>query len=369
MKCLWAVLLIVLCSVGQAQQPNLIADGDVAFSRGDYDGARRFFEKALTGLPPDSAASYDLLKRLTSTSAAAGKFGDAQRYLQKALQVNDSTHESAEDLALSVNLDMRLKAYDRALTTAQRIQVLHTATYGDEGVPAADDLFRIAQIYVAESAPAKALDPLYRAREMRMRLGGALDPGLLPILDLFNEASGKMPNGGMHGRINEEFYRQALAIRESLYGPNSSELIPTVEALADLYTGEAMLAAAEPLYQRLLALWEIAAGADHPMVAVTLDKLVVFYVKKGEPAMARAALARSVAIRARFLADGLSIQAADATSENHPAEARALYNRALVALGPRAPGNRESIDAIRQALARLGVSRKTSSRAPYGSTP
>jgi hypothetical protein len=250
---------------------------------------------------------------------------------------------------------LRMKAYDRALQKAQRIQALHTAADGAGSLAAADDLFRIGQIYVAEGDPQKAIDPLYHAREMRTKLAGALDPGLLPILDLFNEASAKIPGGGMHGRINEEFYRQALAIRESLYGENSTELISTVEALANLYAGEDMLTAAEPLYQRLLALWEMAAGKDHPMVAVTLDKLVVFYVKKDEPEMARDALARSVAIRARFLAGGLSVQAADAISENHPEQAKKLYNRALAALGPPGAENQESIAAIRKALSGLGT--------------
>lgn len=353
-----AFLLILLCGVAHAQTPaEPRAQGDLAFSKGDYDGARQAFEKALAATAPDSAAAYDLLKRLTSASAAAGNFADAQGYLQRALEVKarQSAPQSADDLALSVNLDMRLKAYDRALETAQRIQTLHTAANGAESAAAADDLLRTGEIYAAEGAPAKAIVALYRAREVRMKLAGALDPGLLPILDLFNEASNRMPNGGLHGRINEEFYRQALAIRESLYGEKSSELISTVESLADLYSGEGMLVAAEPLYQRLLALWETVAGKDHPMVAVTLDKLVVFYVKKGEPEMARQALARSVAIRARFLADGLSIQAADAVSENHPQEARALYNRALVALGPPEAGNEESIEGIQKALAQVGA--------------
>jgi hypothetical protein len=86
------------------------------------------------------------------------------------------------------------------------------------------------------------------------------------------------------------------------------------------------------------------------MVAVTLDKLVVFYIKKGEPDKAREALARSVAIRANFLAVGLSLQAQDAISENHREQGKALYNRALVALGPPGPGNEESIAEIRKAL-------------------
>ena len=86
------------------------------------------------------------------------------------------------------------------------------------------------------------------------------------------------------------------------------------------------------------------------MVAVTLDKLVVFYVKKGEPEKAREALARSVAIRASFLAVGLSLEAQDAISENHREQAKALYNRALAALGPPGTENAESIAEIRSAL-------------------
>lgn len=61
-----------------AQEAALFKDGDLAFSKGDYDGARESFEKALAKAAPDSAASYDLLKRLTSASVAAGRFADAQ---------------------------------------------------------------------------------------------------------------------------------------------------------------------------------------------------------------------------------------------------------------------------------------------------
>ena len=155
------------------------------------------------------------------------------------------------------------------------------------------------------------------------------------------------PSGAFAGHTNEAFYRQALTIRETLYGENSTELISTVEGLANLYSAEQNLIAAEPLYLRLLALWESAAGKDHPMVAVTLDKLVVFYVKEGELEKARAALARSVAIRANFLAVGLSLQAQDAISENQRERAKALYNRALAALGPSGPANDEMIAEIR----------------------
>ncbi len=302
--------------------------------------------------PPGQEDRYDPLKEQVSSSVAAGQFADAQRYLQQAIELR----QSSNDLVLSVNLDMRTKEYDHALATAQRVQAMHVAAYTSESLPVADDLLRIGEIYLAQGKLVQALSPLLDAHGIRTRLTGPLDPGLLPVLDRINEANSKIAggSGAFAGHTNEAFYRQALAIRETLYGENSSELISTVEGLANLYSAELNLIAAEPLYLRLLALWETAVGKDHPMVAVTLDKLVVFYVKKGQPEKAREALARSVAIRAHFLAVGLSLQAEDAISVGHREQAKALYSRALAALGPPSSGpgsaNDESNAEIRKAL-------------------
>lgn len=348
-----AILLIAIsCRPARAQEAALLKDGDSAFAKGDYDAARRSFEQALQMAPQppaDSALRYDILKRLTSATAAAGQFADAQRFLQQAIGLR----ESAGDLLLSVNLDMRTKDFDHALATAQHIQAMHLQTYTSESIPVADDLLRIGQVYLAQGKPTQAMNPLLQAYGIRTRLNGSLDPGLLPVLDRIDEANAAIagPSGAFAGHTNEAFYRQALAIRETLFGENSPELISTVEGLANLYSAESNLIAAEPLYLRLLALWEGAVGKDHPMVAVTLDKLVVFYVRYGEPEKAREALARSVAIRAHFLAVGLSLQAQDAISENHQDQAKALYNRALAALGPSSPASEQTIAEIRKALA------------------
>jgi tetratricopeptide (TPR) repeat protein len=368
-----AVLLFALFCWPMRGQELPLKEGDAAFAQGDYDAARRSFEKALQmarQLPPDSAVRYDILKRLTSTSAASGQFADAQRYLQQAVNLQQAINGPSDpnltdDLLLSVNLDMRTKEFDHALATAQRVQAMHVAAYTSESLPVADDLLRIGEIYLAQGKPIEAMLPLQAAQATRTRLRGSLDPGLLPVLDRLNEASRSIagPGGALLGHADEATYRQALLIRETLYGENSSELISTIEGLADLYSAEGVLAAAEPVYLRLLALWESGVGKDHPMVAVTLDKLVVFYVKEREPEKAREALARSVAIRAHFLAVGLSLQAADAISENRREQAKALYNRALAALGPPGPANEEMIAEIKGALVALGgASPKTPSR-------
>ena len=121
-----AILLIAIsCRPARAQEAALLKDGDSAFAKGDYDAARRSFEQALQMAPQppaDSALRYDILKRLTSATAAAGQFADAQRFLQQAIGLR----ESAGDLLLSVNLNMRTKEFDHALATAQHIQAMHS---------------------------------------------------------------------------------------------------------------------------------------------------------------------------------------------------------------------------------------------------
>ncbi|MFZ0589512.1 MAG: tetratricopeptide repeat protein [Bryobacteraceae bacterium] len=117
----------------------------------------------------------------------------------------------------------------------------------------------------------------------------------------------KLPRA-IEGIGSESFYRQALMIRETIYGEDSTELISTLEWLADTYGSGGEFDHAEPVYERMLSLWEKLAGKDNPMVAVKLDKLAAFYSKEGKPEKAREALERSVAIRARFLAVGLAHQ-------------------------------------------------------------
>ncbi len=317
-------VFLVTCWSASAQKgpppgpiPALLKEGDAAFRDGDYAAARQAFEKALKSaqqLPADSPLRYDVLKRLTSAAAAAGQFADAQNFLDQAIQWRESTlgpknPKIADDLVLAVNLEIRTKQFDRALSTAQRVQAVHTEAYAMDSIPVADDLLRIGQIYMLQKQPNQAVRPFIAAHGIRTRLLGSLDAGLLPVLDRINDAFEAMGHG------NASMYRQALAIRETLYGTDSPELISTIDGLANMYSKEQMYAAAEPLYLRLVLLWESVGGKDHPMVAVVLDKLVVFYARQGDLEKARDALARSVAIRSGFLAVGLSHQAADEGSQ------------------------------------------------------
>lgn len=346
---------------GAAADPikKSLDEGDSAFSEGDYDAARTSFEQAwrmAAGLPPDAPARYDILKRLVTASAATGRFEDAAHYLDEALHVRKATGDTNDpklmgDLALSITLDLRTKNFEGALATAERVRAIHEASYTAESLQVADDLMRIGQIYQAAGQAKEAARAFASSAQLRTKLAGSLDPGLLPTFDGLAESFRIIAGGRAAG--NETIYRRALTIRETLYGRDSSQLISTLEDLADAYAAAGDFASAEPVYERLLSVWEAVVGKDHPMVAVTLDKLVVFYFKADKPEKARAALARSVAIRTRFLATGLSQEAADQLSQGRNDRAQALYERALAALDPADSGNQDLISVIRSALAKV----------------
>ena len=131
----------------------------------------------------------------------------------------------------------------------------------------------------------------------------------------------------------EETYRHALIIRETLYGKTNADLIATVNGLGYALFGQKKYDEAEPVYQRLLALWIASVGAEtHPMVAMALDKIAIFYATQKKWDQAREATTRANAIRAYLLADGLSGEASQRIDEGKLAEAIPIYQRALKVL-------------------------------------
>jgi tetratricopeptide (TPR) repeat protein len=343
---------------GSDAAPQQVKDGDSAFARGDYELARQSFEKAWQAVqssPANSPLRYNILQRLTAAAAASGRFDDAERYQERAVEGRESksvanTPGFLGDLRLLITLQLRTGDFDRALATAERVQAMDIAAHTAASLAVSDDYLRVAQIYMAQGKPREAAQAFASADGLRIKLAGSLDPGRLPILDGLCEAFGAIAGG--NGAGNESSYRQALAIRETLYGQDSSELISTLEGLAEAYTAAGEYEAAEPIYKRLLSSWEKLVGSEHPMVAVTLDKLVVFYAKQGKTDEAREALARSVDIRARFLAVGLSHQGADETAQGLRDAAIASYHRALDALGS-GPANADLISEIREAVSKI----------------
>jgi tetratricopeptide (TPR) repeat protein len=323
--------------------PQLTKDGDAAYLKGDYDAASQTFTRAwelAQATPKDDPLRYDILKRLTSVRAAAGEFADADNWLQQAITWRENTlgqkdHKIADDLLISVGLCRGMKDFDRALVILRRVQSLHVEAYTLDSPMVADDFSRMGNIYAEQKKIDSAINAIAAALAIRTKLGGPLDPVLIADLDRLGEYNTLMRAYDQA----EEAFRHVLVIRETLYGKTHPDLISTVDGLAYALFGQQKYDEADPVYQRLIGLWESSVGKDHAMVAVALDKLAVFYSAQKKYAETRDALERSAAIRARFLAMGISQQAVQAFTEEQNEQAKAFYRRGLAVLDPPNPIN------------------------------
>ena len=292
--------------------PQLTKDGDAAYLKGDYEAARQAFTRAwelAQETPKDNPVRYDILKRLTSVRAAAGEFADADNWLQQAITWRENTlgrkdHKIADDLLISVSLCRRMKDFDRALAILRRVQSMHVEAYTFDSPMVADDFSRTGSIYAEQKKLENAINSIAAPRHPHQT--GR------PARPFADSRSG--PPGRIHTLMRaydeaEAAFRHVLVIRETLYGKTHPDLISTVDGLAYALFGQQKYDEADPVYQRLIGLWESSVGKDHAMVAVALDKVAVFYSAQKKYPEVREALERSTAIRARFLAMGISQQA------------------------------------------------------------
>lgn len=240
-------------------------------------------------------------------------------------------------------LCQRQKDLPRALAILQSAQGMHTRVSGADSIPVADDYSRMALVYMDDVKPALAAPALLRAIQIRETVMGAEHPAILSELDRL----GTIWLALREYSKAEETFRRALIIRERLLGPQDPGLISTVEGLAYALYGQKRYAEAEPGYKRLLSLWILSTGQqDHPMVAMTLDKMAVFYRAQNRWEEGTEAAETATAIRALFLANGLSQEASARQAHGDKKDATRLYNRALDALDE----SRPEYTALRQQI-------------------
>ena len=146
----------------------------------------------------------------------------------------------------------------------------------------------------------------------------------------------------------EPLSRQALAMDEKEWGPDSPDVATGLNNLAVLLQAKGDYAGAEPLYRRALAIDEKALGPDHPDVARSLNNLAAILQAKGDYAGAEPLFRRALAINEKVLgpdhpevAAGFNNLAALLQAKGDYAGAEPLYRRALAireqVLGPEHP--------------------------------
>ncbi len=349
----------LLCLAAAAQQPappvdvsSLLKAADASYAKGEYESVRQSLLSAwelLQSTPPENPARYDVLKRLTSVRSAMGELSEADSWLKKAMEWRKSAFgeddpKIADDLLLEVGIYRAMKQTDAAFALFPQILATHIRANGFDSAAVADDYSRMAQVLMDQHQPEDAASALDVALGIRGRTAGPLHASLLGDLDRLGGIQTTLRN---YERADAVF-RRALAIRETVFGRDSSELLATLDGLAYACFGENKYEEAERLYQRLLALWIASAGEEHPMIAITLDKIAKFYAHQKKFDQARAAYDRANLNRAYFLANGLSVQAAEEESEGNPEAANALIERVVKVIEPLDPKARIDGDLLAQ---------------------
>ena len=90
--------------------------------------------------------------------------------------------------------------------------------------------------------------------------------------------------------------QRALAIDESVHGPDHSDVAIQLSNLAAVLRDLGDAAGARPLAERALAIDEAVHGPDHPNVAIRLNTLAQVFLDLGDAAAARPLAERALAI-------------------------------------------------------------------------
>jgi tetratricopeptide (TPR) repeat protein len=331
------ILAATLC----AQPPSiddLLTTARAGFQRGDYAAAQSTLEQAwssASSLPDDDARNYDILKLLSRTQTAARQYDAAESSLQLAIHWSE-THRGRDNATVDADyIDLALLC--RARNDPQRgLGILNfvltniTRRNGVESLPVAEIHGYRAALQLAANQPQPASESLRMALRLREAVVGPDHPTLLPDLDHLASVSLTLRDYQAAELAN----RRALRIRERLFGPMDPNLLANLEGLAYALFGQKKFEEAEQVYLRLLALWKASAGEYHPMVALTLDKLVVFYREWGKPELMEARAGQAAALRVHFHAASLVQRASDLLAAGQPAEAEALLREAQSLLHP-----------------------------------
>jgi len=367
-------LLVLLSAVAVAQDVDTLEkSARTAYSKGDYAAARQSLDQAWDLLQQTPAADpkrYEILKLQANVTSAAGDYASARQFIEQAMvwreQANgENDPKLPEEWIELATICDREKNFDRAIALLEQARHRHVELYGVVSGQVADDFSRIALVYMDDRQPGQATPPLEAAIEIRGKAIGDEHPGLLPELD-------RLASIWLTLREYEKaelVFRRALVIRERLLGPDNAGLIETVEGLAYAQFGEKKLDDAEAGYKRLLALWLVATkDPSHPMIALTLDKIAVFYRETKRWDDGTKAAEKALALRAMFLANGYAAESTARLGHGDTKIALAYLRSALGVLDESRPEHEEARKILEKSIAELSTDSKPAPKAPTKAT-
>lgn len=176
-----------------------------------------------------------------------------------------------------------------------------------------------------KSAPRESI-PLYEKGLTILRAQPVQDE---KFLQMFYQALGTAHQSVGEPRRALEYFRQSLAMRETIAGPAHADVAFDLTAMGNAHQALGEYAQALPLHERALAIREKALGSGHLAVAISLNNLGATLESLGDYAKAVPAYERAIAINEK--AQGPVNANAAALINNLAGALKALgqYRRAL----------------------------------------
>jgi tetratricopeptide (TPR) repeat protein len=349
--CFWMFLLAAAACAQDAAPQDWrapLAAAREAWSRLNYRDAAEKASAAVdvaVAVPGNETGVLESLRVLAAVERSQGNYAEAARALGRALEVSTAlrgpaSQESAALLSEMASLDRAQGRHEQALTAIQKAIAMREAAAGLRMEELARDVTTAAMLDLKLEHTEKACTGLKRAVELWNQAAPG-DAQILPAM----EALANLHRNASEYSDAEPLLVHALRLRETATGPDGPEVISLVDSLAYVYFGLKRFPEAESMYKRLLDLWEKAAGTDHPMRALTLDKMAEFYSFQQRYEEGERAASEALAMRTRMHLASLNQTGRFILMQARLADAEDLYRRA-VEIGDLANAPDDAMDPV-----------------------
>ena len=282
------------------------------------------------------------LKRQSKEALEAGRFEDAEKFLNQAsekdIRAANELQATAKKRLLSAaaskaaNGDLKATQLAYADAAAYYRQAAELVPSDEEATLAVYVFFQGGSL-VANGQLSEALPPVERALALREKALGPEHPevalNLMALARLYSSVESKIAE-------SEPLYLRALAIQEKTLGPDHSDTAINLTNLGDLYRKQGQYTKAEPLLRRALAIQEKTTGPSI-FTLQSLFTLANLYHAQGRYPEAEALLTRALAVGDQsvgsdhwFTAPISTVLADLYRLQGRYAEAEPLFKRVLV---------------------------------------
>ena len=294
--------------------------GRVFYLRDDYTQAGALFGEARSiaesALPPDDPALVRSLHYLAVVYRERGDFEQAQPLLKQVIERRERSAERespelAESLTDLAQLHFKAGRSDLAKPLIERSRTIWERALGPDHPDVATALNRLGNVYLLSGDRAD-LEPARRLHERALAIREtAFGPDHRHTAESMNNLAGVLFSQAVandDARAYEQarsLYERALAIRERILPDTSPAIADSLNGLANLqYYERKDYAAALPLYERVVHIFEAGRGPDHRDVADALRNLGRTRMAMGDYVAARGHFERALEIRTRRLPEG-----------------------------------------------------------------